>query len=226
MAGSPNEHEAATAMRLANKYLLKYNLSLNEGSYNPSYSVRHLGNSSPRIQEYEYTLARILQDHFFVQVVWVFSYDPLADKPGRVLQVAGTSENLEMAEYVYRYITGLIEPLWKTHRTRAQGGTRLRYLAGLLRGFEEKLESQKVQLREEHGLVWKGDPLLKEFYRYMSPRLERRGSSGVRRGDDYAAGLRDGKEITLRRGVGGATERRGRLLEGGGPRGGPRHERN
>jgi hypothetical protein len=219
MAGSPNEHEAATAMRLANKYLLKYNLSLAEasgdggGAGEPRFSVRHLGKPSARINEYEYTLGAILKDHFFVEPVWIFSYAPRTDRPGRILQIAGTPENLEMAEYVYRYIMSIAEPLWRAHRRQAGGGTRARYLAGLLSGFQEKLESQKVQLREEHGLVWKGDPLLRQYYRYMNPRTEKRGFSGVLRGDDFHAGHRDGKEITLRRGIGGEASSRGRLLE-------------
>jgi hypothetical protein len=213
MAGSPNEHEAATAMRLANKYLLKYNLSLSEAKEKTSFGVRTLGRCTSRIQEYEHTLARILQDHFFVEAVWVFSYDSLADRPGRILEVSGTPENLEMAEYVHRYILNVAEPLWREHRRRVGGGSRLQYLAGLIRGFEEKLESQKVQLREEHGLVWLGDPLLDQFHRYMHPRLRKMGSSGVHRGSGFAAGLRDGKEITLRRGVGGSSLNRGRLIE-------------
>lgn len=213
MAGSPNEHEAATAMRLANKYLLKYNLDLSEEKEATTFGVRHLGRCTARIQEYEHALARILQDHFFVQAVWVFSYDPLADRPGRILQVAGTPENLEMAEYVHRYILNVAEPLWREQRRKAGRGSRLQYLAGLIRGFEEKLESGKVQLREEHGLVWRGDPLLDEFHRYMHPRLRKMGSSGVRRGSGFAAGMRDGRSITLRRGVGGGAIDRGRLIE-------------
>jgi hypothetical protein len=218
MAGSPNEHEAATAMRLANKYLLKYNLHPADARCQPTFAVRHLGRCTGRIQEYEYILADILRDHFFVQTVWIFSYDPVGNRPGRILQIAGTPENLEIAEYVHRYVMGLTEHLWEAHRAseRAGGGTRLQYLAGLLRGFEEKLEGQKTQLREEHGLIWKGDPLLDEFFRHMNPRLVRMGGSGVTRTSDFAAGLRDGKAITIRRGVGGGSASRGRLLDGGG----------
>ena len=98
-------------------------------------------------------------------------------------------------------------------------GSALQYLAGLLQGFDQKLESQKVQLREEHGLIWLGDPLLKEYFRHVHPHLRKTSSSGVHRGADFVAGLRDGKEITIRRGIGGESVSRGRLLEGGGRRG-------
>lgn len=218
MAGSPNEHEAATAMRLVHKYLLKYNLHLAEVEAQRSFATRNLGACSARIQEYEYTLAHILKQHFFVEVVWTFSYDPLRDRPGRILEISGTPENLEIAEYVHRYVMSLLDPLWQAHR-RANpggGGTRNQYLAGLLRGFADKLASQSGQLRQEHGLIWRGDPLLDEYFRHLYPRLQRIGGSGVSRGDGYEAGRRDGKEITIRRGVTGESVRRGRLIGDGG----------
>ena len=217
MAGSPNENEAANAMRLVHKYLLKYNLDLTEVERPRSFAVRHLGRCSGRFQEYEYTLGNILKKHYFVEVVWTFSYDPLRDQPGRILQIVGTPENLEIAEYVHRYVSDLIEPLWKAYReaSGANGKSRRQYLAGLLRGLEEKLDRHTLEIKEEHGLVWKGDPLLKEYYRYLCPRLERVGGSGPSRGKEYSAGLRDGKSIVIRRGISSKSVNRGRLLGDG-----------
>ncbi|MEC8894964.1 MAG: DUF2786 domain-containing protein, partial [Planctomycetota bacterium] len=43
LAGSPNEHEAATAMRLAQKYLLKYNLDFDDLPGERSYDFLYLG---------------------------------------------------------------------------------------------------------------------------------------------------------------------------------------
>jgi hypothetical protein len=218
LAKSPNEHEAANAMRMANKYLLKYNLDLVELNSPPRFSTRHLGKCSGRIQEYEYTLARILQDHFFVMVIWTCSYDAASDRQGRILEISGTPENLEIAAYVHLYVMNLLEPLWKAHRksTSTQGGTKLQYFAGLLRGLEEKLDKQKKELKEEHGLVWLGDPLLREYYRYLHPRIRTTYGSGTTRGEHYHAGLRDGRQIQIHRGVSGEAVNRGRLLPGDG----------
>ena len=216
LAHSPNEHEAANAMRMAQKYLLKYNLQLADAQSQRSYDTRYLGKCSARIQEYEYVLARILQDHFFVCVIWYPWCDPLTGKAGRVLEISGTPENLEMAEYVYKYVMSLTEPLWEAHRRSAEtrGGTRLQYLAGLLRGFQEKLDGQRAELREERGLVWRGDPGLEDYYRYRNPRIRHTRVCGVSRGARYAAGLEDGREITIRKGIRSETQSRGRLLPG------------
>jgi hypothetical protein len=215
LARSPNEHEAASAMRMAHKFLLKYNLSLSDLQARRDYEVRHLGKCAQRIQEWEYTLAHILQDHFFVLVIWVYSYDPALDRRGRLLQVSGTRENCEIAEYVHRYIGNIAEPLWRAHRA-ARGeasGTKLQYLAGLLHGFLMKLELEKRQLKEEQGLIWLGDRGLDEFFHHLHPRIRHFSSTGVDRGEGYQAGVRDGKNLVIRRGIGGEAERRGRLIE-------------
>ncbi len=218
LAGSPNEHEAATAMRMAHKYLLKYNLSLEEIEGERNYGVRFLGRSAARIQEYEYTLGHILQEHFFVLVLWTFSYNPERDKLGRILQISGGQANLEVADYVYHYVMGIADSLWKEHKRRPgyRGGTKLQYLAGLLRGLLDKLARQKWELKKEHGLVWRGDSALDSFFRHLNPRTSSSsGGGGVSRGDGYYRGIKDGWQINIRRPLGSASKNRGRALPKG-----------
>ena len=216
LATSPNEHEAASAMRMAHKYLLKYNLDLAQLDRRLRYETRFLGKVSQRVQEWEYILANILQEHFFVDVIHFSSYDALADKEGTVLEVIGTRENLDGAEYAYNFVRNNAERLWLEHR-RAHpgiGGTKLQYLAGLLRGFQRKLDEERKGFEEERGLVWKGDPGLEEHRRYLHPRLRKISCGGVSRGDSFRAGERDGRNLTIHRGVEGRSESRGRLLRG------------
>ncbi len=217
LAGSPNENEAATAMRMAQKYLLKYNLSLEEIEGERNYGVRYLGRSALRIQEYEYTLGHILQEHFFVLVLWTFSYDPARDRLGRILQISGTPANLEVADYVYHYVVGIAGSLWKEHRRRPghRGGTKLQYLAGLVRGLLEKLDRQKWELKKEHGLVWRGDSGLERYFRNLNPRTSSSNAGGVSRGEGYYRGVEDGRQINIRRPLGGGSRDRGRALPGG-----------
>ncbi len=216
LADSPNEHEAASAMRMAHRFLLKYNLSLSDLSDLPQYAVRYLGSSAARIQEYQYTLGHILQEHFFVLVIWTYSYDPSCDRLGRVLQVSGRPENIEVADYVYHYVVDLCDALWKEQRRRprAERGTKLQYLAGVLDGLAEKLDRQRRQLKEEQGLVWCGDAKLRKFARRLSPRVSSVSGGGVSRGAGYYEGVVDGRKITIRRPIGGDRRDRGLALPG------------
>ena len=221
LAGSPNEHEAATAMRLAQKYLLKYNLEFEDLAGERDYGFRYLGDCAARVQEYQYVLSNILQEYFFVLAIWTYSYDPSRDKPGKRLQICGTKQNLEIASYVYDYVTGASEPLWTAHKasttTKKQlRGTRLQYLAGLLQGLKQKLERQKDTLEQEQGLVWVGDTRLTEYYRHLNPRIRSVSGSGVARSRGYADGMRDGRKLNIRRGVSGSSRKGGGLIEGPG----------
>jgi hypothetical protein len=105
LAGSPNEHEAQAAMSAAQRLMLKHNIdSLLDGK-KPSYGFKHLGVPSGRIEESERLLAGILGEHFFVEVIWVPVWRPLEGKRGSVLEVCGTPDNLELAEYVHAFVS-------------------------------------------------------------------------------------------------------------------------
>ncbi len=215
LAGSPNEHEAARAMSLAHKYLLKYNLQLADLDGNRKFQIRHLGKCACKIQEYEYSLADLLQDHFFVKICWIHSYDPVRDLGGRILQACGTPENLEIAEYVYKYVSTVLEDLWRSHKRsrKCHGATKFQYLAGVVRGLKEKLDAGRSRLKNEQGLIWIGDARLEEYYQYLNPKLVSVGGYGVSRNQGYESGLGDGRKIAIHRAVNEGSVNRGRLLK-------------
>jgi hypothetical protein len=221
LAGSPNEHEAATAMRLAQKYLLKYNLDFDDLPGERNYDFLYLGDCASRVQEYQYVLSNILQEYFFVLAIWTYSYDPRRDKPGKRLQICGTRQNLEIASYVYDYVMGAASPLWEAHKAatatkKKRRGTRLQYLAGLLQGLRQKLERQKDTLEREQGLIWVGDTRLSEYYRHQNPRIRSVSGSGVARSRGFADGMRDGRKLNIRRGVRDRGRKGGGQIEGPG----------
>lgn len=205
LAKSPNEHEAANAMRMANRYLLEYNLSLADADAPRRYAARQLGKCSARVQEYEYALAELLQRYFFVRTLWAFSYDPLRNLRGHILEIYGTPENVTMAEHAYNFLRDVGERLWEERRASgaAIAGTKFQYLAGLMAGFSEKLRRERDQLAEEKGLVWRGDASLEEYFHHVNPRLRSIGVRGVSRSEFFQAGKRDGRRITIHRPLGG-----------------------
>ena len=104
LAASPNENEAQAAVNKARDLLLRYNVELVELDRERQFEARRLGPTKGRRASYELWLALLLQDFFFVEVLWVFDYDAGRDKSGTVLQIHGTSTNLDMAEYTYSYL--------------------------------------------------------------------------------------------------------------------------
>ncbi len=200
LASSPNEHEAEAAVKKARRLLLQYNIDVVELDRRRAYSSRALGPVKARRASWELWLAMILNEFFFVEVLWGLSYDTARDRDGTVLQIFGTDANLDMSEYVYEYFSHLLGALWVSYRA-AEGlpdnRERQRYFAGVTQGFYGKLQEQERSLGQETALVWKGDGQLREYYRYVNPQVHTRTCSGVSASAAFKDGLVEGRRLTI-----------------------------
>ena len=215
LAESPNRHEAESAMREAQRLMLKYNVDATAARTQRGYGFRHLGEPTGRLQSYQHYLASILGRFFFVEAIWVSVHRPLSGQSGTVLEVCGTEANLEMASYVHDFLLGAAERAWHEHKRASRiAGDRDRraYLSGVMKGFFEKLEAGERQSRQE-GLVWVRDPALSSYYDKRHPR--RRSVRSQARGslEAFDSGMAAGKSLVLHRPVGGgAGQGRGHAL--------------
>ena len=181
LATSPNEHEAHLAMEKARHLLLKYNLSLSDLSDGKErYSLRQLGGCITRRQRYQSEIGHLLSEFFFVEVLWDLGYDPHLNRRGSLLLIHGTPVNLDMAEYVYQFLNQLLPHFWRQHQVRTgdfSTAPRLHFYWGVVRGFLDKLREQNQSLVRQQALVWRSDPGLQAFYRFLYPRLTTRNST-------------------------------------------------
>ena len=216
LADSPNLHEAESAMREAQRLMLKHNLDAALATERRGFSFRQLGTPRGRIEAAEQILGGILSDHFFVQVIWVTAYAPLVGRKGRMLEICGTMSNLEVASWVHGYLLETSERLWREHK-QAAGLTgdreRRRFRLGVMMGFREKL-GQSAEVHRSEGLIWTGDPALAQYLRTRHPRQTSGRSIGFDASGVFEQGRQAGREIVLRRPI-HTHESRGRLL---GPR--------
>jgi hypothetical protein len=211
LAESSNLHEAEAAMNEAQRLLLKHNLDA--GRARPgqaagagerarrSYSFRHLGAVRARVDESARLVAMILGRHFFVEAIWVQSYDAAAGRRGSVLEICGSVDNLELAAYVHDFLHAAGERLWAEHKARTGlrlDGERRTYLAGVMLGFAERLAQQEEAQRTE-GLVWRGDADLDTFFRRRHPHIRRVYQKGQPRSEARQEGQRAGRELVLHR---------------------------
>jgi hypothetical protein len=203
LATSANEHEAHAAMSAAQRIMLRHNIEGVSRSGARGYGFRHLGTPSGRIREPERILAQILTEHFFVDAIWVRVWRALEARPGSVLEICGRPENLEIASYVHAYLLATAEQLWRQHK-RAHGlrrdADRQAYLAGVMSGFRERLEQDRVH-HAGAGLVWRSDPQLTRYLRQRHPYVRTIRRQSTARASAHGAGKRAGREIVLRRGV-------------------------
>ena len=203
LAQSPNEHEAQLAMTKAHEMLLRHNLSLLEAHNTGNYLHKQIGEMG-RKDAAKAMISAILCRFFFVETIWTYGYDQHHDQKGRILEVYGTPENVEMAEYVYHYLRNVPELLWAEYKEKNNlHGNRHRrtFIYGLLQGFYHKLEGRTLE-NNSQKLVWKGDPRLKEFYRRRNPRVARTVSRHSRTCQNaYNSGVAQGKTLVIHKGV-------------------------
>jgi hypothetical protein len=216
LAQSDNQHEAQAAMSAAQRLMLKYNIdaAVQGGG---DHVFRHIGSATCRRSTAQRWLSSILVQHFFVRAIWVPIWRHSEGKRATILEVCGTSENVELASYVHDFLLGSAEQLWRCHKKarkiRSDAGRRS-YCAGVMAGFSEKLAAERTK-NEQEGLVWVGNGELERFFRTRHPRVtfSRRGSSAL--ASEYAEGRRAGRTIVLHRGLATRDQAAGpRLLPG------------
>lgn len=206
LAESQNPHEADAAMQTAQRLMLKYNLDAQQrppvsAQVPRGYRFRHLGGTRQRVQEHERLLSVILQRHFFVETIWVPSFDVATAHRGSTLEICGSEENLELAAYVYEFLSRTAERLWQEHLRlfpATARSERRTFLSGVMQGFHDRLSQEKKQ-QQAQGLVWVGDPGLDGYLRRRHPQIRRVASRAQSHSEARTEGRRQGREIVLHR---------------------------
>ncbi|MEZ4453303.1 MAG: DUF2786 domain-containing protein [Nannocystaceae bacterium] len=203
LAESANQHEAANAMAAAQTLLLRYNLEI-PPELPRGYEQRRVGPSAAVLAIERKLIAAILSEFFFVECIWVSTYNARRLRSERVLELLGTPANLAMAEYVEDFLRAEIERLWEQargdRRLPRAASRRREFVAGVLLGLRDKLRAQRDHCAEV-GLVWVGDPDLRRFVRERHPHLRSLAGGGIRRSREHEAGREAGAALTLRRPV-------------------------
>ena len=203
LAGSPNPHEAAAAASMARKLRLKHRLDAGAPA-SADYAWKQLGPVLARVTEVDRWLSHILESHAFVEVVFVGSYDAVRSERGRILEVCGTSADLEFAEWMYVFLRRTAERLADDHVRRQGGGKRAAFMAGVLFGVHETLTRSAAEAAAtDAALIWSGDPALHAYFRRRHPRL-RTTHGRVRKGRaDHHAGQEEGRRVVVHRPISG-----------------------
>jgi hypothetical protein len=216
LAQSSNLHEAETAMSVAQRLMLKYNLEHAMQPASRGYRYVHLGRPTGRIGESDRLLAALLSEHFFVEVIWVPVWRPLEGKRGSVLEVCGTDENVEFAGYVRAFLVDTAERLWAQYRREralSSNAERREFIAGVMAGFRDKLVREKRR-QQQQGLVWVGDAQLSQYMKRRHPHVRWIRGAARRRPESYAHGKEAGKRIVLHKPMKSGGSSGPRLLPG------------
>lgn len=178
LAKSQNAYEADAAMLKAHELIAKYHVDLLLLETKLSYISRLVSTPELRHTREKYQLASLLQTFYFVQGIWVPVYVIEKGRMGRALEISGTTQDVDLAAYVYDFVLGFIDSQWRIYsRNGAHSRQRkIDFAVGVVAGFHDKLTSQKkhlLQTESTYALIEREDPCLKNFMAYKHPRTAR-----------------------------------------------------
>lgn len=224
LSQSANEHEAALAMQKANDLIEKYHIEELGSDALYRYGFGIIDRKRKRIESYQRRICTILHDYFFVRVVLSSLYDPLRDDTYKTIELLGTKENVTIAEYCYFFLENRLASLWSLHKNRFKRSARTEknsYYLGLLRGFSQKLQEQRMGKKDLRSqphlgeLVVADEKRLGDFVDMRFPRLKKAARSGARVYEStYNEGIETGKTISFAEGLAAKKDTFGGLLPG------------
>ena len=215
LAQSNNEHEAFLAMKKANELIEKYNIERIEQNKDSQYVHAVINHRRKRIENYQRYICLILKDYFFVEIVYSYLYDAVNCETYKTIEILGTRENVLIAEYVYYFLLNQLEILWKAHKSKKGNGrakNKRSYRLGVIKGFRDKLHQMEKkrsyhnldnsELQTTSAMICAQDKVLSIFKSKRFPRLTNyRSQTATLHYGTYAAGINDGKQLTIHRGV-------------------------
>ena len=159
LANSDNQNEAEIASRKANELLVKFNLSMQDvESAENTYEQDSLSAKAKMSLEDKFILP-IVGEHFFVRIV--------KSRRNNVTTVfiLGEENNVEVAKYVYDFLSRAFKGLWLSYRQRTgcSNSHKQSYYYGLYQGLDAQLTVTRKAVEQETGLVVVKDGQLEKF---------------------------------------------------------------
>lgn len=216
LASSTNEHEALLAMKRVRELYSRYNLDQLRAAQAPEQVYVIINEGQKRIPQHQSMMASILNNHFFVEVIFSATYNAQQCCEQKILEIMGTPENVQMAEYVYHFLKHQLDQLWDQHRQthNVSGHAKRSFVLGVLTGFDEKLQADATYRTRSGGtwnceptsevksLIQRSDRALQEYVRYRHPRLVKRSwDTSLRDSNSFEHGKQAGRQLTIHKAV-------------------------
>lgn len=189
LSSSDNPHEAELATIKANQLLLKYNLDkLDEDIERPIYSKILLTNkkkNSKMIAIYD------ILSTFMIRPILIYGYKQVS------LEVCGSKENIELAEYVASFLEIELESLWSKNNLKGLKAKNS-YFSGIAKGYLEK----NLQAQDSFDKKTKTDLIvlenkLKLKMDLVYPRLSHTSSKSSLDSNAFKSGKKAGNSLTI-----------------------------
>jgi len=171
LADSPNENEAALAMKRAQELMAKYNVELRhvKGASEEDEFQEVVGAKSGK-KACEYVFVFEIARKFFRVEIFESAGRRRGKGAGWTYWVCGRPADIAIAEHVIEYLQQTFRREWQRYR-RQQGLTgsavahRHGFQMGMFQGLRDKLALSQAQIEKEYGIVLAKDAKLHDWVR-------------------------------------------------------------
>ena len=198
---SQNENEARQAIALATKLMLENNLAQSD-LVERQYIEKHDIDAGIKFPVYKTKILAVLDEYYNVTHIMCRRMDFDTYKRKTHINLLGSPENVEIAEYLYKYLCDLFPKLWKEYKLANNAPTKfkLSFYEGLIRGLRITLSASKKSVEQEQGLIIVKDAGIENFLRNKYSNLKTKTlKSQLRSASTMTAGIQQGKKISLSR---------------------------
>lgn len=206
LANSSNEHEASAAANMANKLLMKYNLSLQQiEKREKKYDASRKSTGKRRFGSETSFVCSLLEEFFFVRIIHSRKRDFLGRIENYEMVIIGEKHNVAIAEYVLDFLSSTYKECFKKYRkqTGCPVSSRKSYYYGLYAGLHKKLKESTQKVQQEAGLVLVPDADLDKHIKDNFNTKSQKEKSSFSDKNAVAQGMEDGKNINIARGMTG-----------------------
>ena len=189
LSESDNPHEAELATIKANQLLLKYNLNkIDLNKEEPIYSdilLSQKKKNAKMIAIYD------ILSTFMVKPILIYGHKQVS------LEVCGSKENIELADYVAQFLNQELETLWKKNNLKGLKAKNSFY-SGIAKGYlgRNNEVQEKYDISMKKGLIIL-DEKLKLNMELIYPRLGHTTSKSSVDLDAFASGKKAGNSLTI-----------------------------
>ncbi len=214
LAESGNIHEAELALQKGNELLRKYNVERLDSSENSRYNTVIITHRKKRIETYQRSLAAILNDFYFVYIVFSQTFDQHTLENYKSIELTGEMGNLSIAEYVYQFMEKNLAMLWAAYRRESGASAREKnsFYLGVIQGFREKLSANEQRLSsaeksQTSELIHLKDQALERYYHARYPKIRRLRRQGPRLfRESFESGKEKGAKLVIHKGISRSSE--------------------
>jgi hypothetical protein len=190
LAESDNEHESQLATLKANQLLLKHNISSLESNTNQTLYVHSVYTAKRRNAKMA-AIYEILK-HFLVKPVFIYGNKQTS------LEVSGSKENIELAEYITHFLDRELEKLWKDADHLKGQRAKNSFFYGVAKGYDEKITTMATNFSKDEQkslitITQNLDEQVSKIYR----RLSSTSSGASTDKNAYSNGKEKGKNLTI-----------------------------